>query len=66
MILYLCISLRIVGLAQPTRLVLLAMGEVLRFGFNPVVSSPSDRRGSEARIALFPSRIKIWGLYHIA
>ena len=50
----------------PTRLVFLAMGEVLSFGFNLVVSSPSDRRGSEARIALLPSRIKRWGLYHIA
>ena len=38
MILYLCISLRIIGLVWPTRLVLLAMGEVLTFGFNLVVS----------------------------
>ena len=66
MIWYLCISLRIIGLVWPTRLVLLAMGEVLSFGFNLAVSSPSDRRGSEARIVLLPSRIKRWGLYHIA
>ena len=40
MIKYLCISLRIIGLVWPTRLVLLAMGEVLSFGFNLAVSSP--------------------------
>ena len=50
----------------PTRLVFLAMGEVLSFGFNRAVSSPGDRRGSEAHIVLLPSRIKRWGLYHIA
>ena len=66
MIKYLCISLRIIDLVWPTRLVLLAMGEVLRFGFNLAVSSPSDKRGSEARIVLFPSRVKRWGFHHIA
>ena len=50
----------------PTRLIFLAMGEVLSFGFNLAVSFPSDSRGSNARILLLPSRIKIWGLYHIA
>ena len=35
----------------------LAMGEVLSFGFNLVVSFPSDNRGSKARIVLLPSRI---------
>ena len=39
---YRCISLRIIGLVGPTRLVFLAMGEVLSFGFNLAVSSPSD------------------------
>ena len=34
--------------------------------FNLAVSFPSDSRGSKARIVLWPSRIKIWGLYHIA
>ena len=52
------------GLA--TRLIVLAMGEVLSFGFNLVVSFPSDSRGSKARTVLLPSRIKRWGLYHIA
>ena len=42
----------------PTRLLFLAMGEVLSFGFNLVVSFPSDSRGSKARIVLLPSRIK--------
>ena len=47
-------------------LVLLAMGEVLSFGFNLAVSLPSDRKGCKARIVLLPSRITRWGLYHIA
>ena len=50
----------------PTRLIFLATGEVLSFGFNLAVSFPSDSRGSKARIVLLPSRIKRWGLYHIA
>ena len=49
-----------------TRLVVLAMGEVLSFGFNRVVFFPSDRRCSKARIVLLPLRITRWGLYHIA
>ena len=66
MIGYLCKSLRIISLVWPTRLIFLAMGEVLSFGFNLAVSFPSDSRGSKAPIVLLPSRIKIWGLYHIA
>ena len=66
MIGYLCKSLRIISLVWPTRLIFLAMGEVLSFGFNLAVSFPSDNRGSKARIVLLPSRIKRWGLYHIA
>ena len=50
----------------PTRLVVLAMGEVLSFGFNLAVSFPSDSRGSKARIVLLPSRITRWGFLHIA
>ena len=42
MIKYLCSSLRIIGLVWPTRLVFLAIGEVLNLGFNLEVSSPSD------------------------
>ena len=56
----------IISLVWPTRLIFLAMGEVLSFGFNLAVSFPSDSRGSKARILLFPSRIKRWGLCHIA
>ena len=54
------------GLVWPTRLLFLAMGEVLSFGFNLAVSFPSDSRGINACIVLFPSRIKRWGLHHIA
>ena len=61
MISYLCKSLRVIGLVWPTRLVILAMGEVLSFGFNLAVSSPHDRRGSEARIVLLLLRVKRWG-----
>ena len=60
MIGYLCKYLQIISLVWPTRLIFLAMGEVLSFGFNLAVSFPSDRRGSKARIELLPSRIKRW------
>ena len=66
MIGYLCKSLQIISLVWPTKLVVLAMGEVLSFGFNLAVSLPNDRKGCKARIVLLPSRIKRWGLYHIA
>jgi len=63
---YLCKSLQIISLVWPTRLIFLAMGEVLSFGFNLAVTLPSDNRGCKARIVLLPSRIKRWDLYHIA
>ena len=63
---YLCKSLRIIHLVWPTRLVVLAMGEVHGFGFNLAVSLLSDRRSCKARIVLLPSRITRWGFYHIA
>ena len=66
MIGYLCKSLRIISLVWPTRLFFLAMREVLSFGFNLAVLDPSDSKGSKARIVLLTSRIKGWGLYHIA
>ena len=50
----------------PTRLIFLAMGEVLSFGFNLAVFFPSDSRGNKAHIVLLPSRITRWGIYHIA
>ena len=58
--------LRYLGFVWPTRLVVLAMGEVLSFGFDLAVSLPSDRRGSKARIVLLPSRITRWFFYRIA
>ena len=64
MIGYLCKSLRIISLVWPTRLIFLAMGEVLSFGFNIGVYFTSDCRGSKARIVLLPSRIKS-GVYII-
>ena len=48
------------------RSIVLAMGEVLGFGFNLAVSFPSDSRGSKALIVLLPSRIKRWSFHHIA
>ena len=66
MIGYLCKSLRIIRLVWPTRFVVLAMGEVLSFGFDLAVSLPSDRRGSKTHIVSLPSRITRWGLFHIA
>ena len=46
MIGYLCKSLRIISLVWPTRLIFLAMGEVLSFGLNFAVLDPSDRKGN--------------------
>jgi hypothetical protein len=43
-----------------------SVGEVLRDGFNLVVSSPSDRRGSEARICIVAIKGKMMGFIHIA
>ena len=37
----------IIGLVWPTRLVFLAMGEVLSLGFNLAVLDPSDRKGND-------------------
>ena len=47
MIGYLCKSLSIISLVWPTRLIFLAMGEVLSFGFNLAVFHPSDRKGTD-------------------
>ena len=46
MIDYLCKSLRIISLVWPTRLIFLAMGEVLSFGFNLAVSFPGAVRAA--------------------
>ena len=47
MIGYLCKSLRVISLVWPTRLIFLAMGEVLSFGFNLAVLDSSDSRGND-------------------
>ena len=47
MIGYLCKSLQIISLVWPTRLIFLAMREVLSFGFNLAVLDPSDRKGND-------------------
>ena len=47
MIGYLCKSVRIISLVWRTRLIFLAMGEVLSFGFNLAVIDPSDRKGND-------------------
>ena len=60
-----CISLQPIDLVWPTRLIFLAMGEVLCDGSNLVVSSPSDRRGSEARICIVAIKDKKVGFIHI-
>ena len=43
---FLCKSLRNISLVWPTRLIFLAMGEVLNFGSNLAVLDPSDRKGN--------------------
>ena len=48
-----------------TRLIFLAMGEVLSFGFNLVVLDPSDSRGNDT-YCIVAIKDKKWGLYHIA
>ena len=47
MIGYVCKSLRIISLVWSTRLIFLAMGEVLSFWFNLAVLDPSDRKGND-------------------
>ena len=47
MIGYLFKSLRVINLVWPTRLIFLAMGEVLSFGFNLAVLDPSENRGND-------------------
>ena len=47
MIGYLCKSRQIINLVCPTRLIFLAKGEVLSFGFNLAVLDPSNRKGTD-------------------
>ena len=64
MIGYLCKSLRIISLVWPTRLIFLAMGEVLSFGFNLVVLDPSDRKGNDT-YCIVDIKDKKYGVYMI-
>ena len=50
------------SLVWPTRLIFLAMGEVLSSGFNLAVFFPSDRRGTDMYVSLL-LRITRWGLF---
>ena len=50
----------------PTISINLAIGEVLCNGFNLAVSSPSDRRGSKARICIVAIKDKMMELIHIS
>ena len=65
MIGYVCKSLQIISLVSPTRLIFLAMGEVLNFGFNLAVCFPSDSRGSDTSIlhhAFISIFIALWAV----
>ena len=64
MIGYLCKSLRIISLVWPTRLIFLAMGEVLSFGFNLAVLDPSERKGHDTYLYYFHKDKKM-GFVHI-
>ena len=47
---YNCLYLQVssnISLVWPTRLIFLAMGEVLSFGFNLALPDPSDRKGND-------------------
>ena len=66
MIDYLCKSLQIIRLVWPTRLVVLAMGEVLSFGFDLAVSFPTDRKGQQGTYCIVAIEDNKMGLFHIA
>ena len=55
------VSLNFIGLVWPTRLIFLAMGEVLSFGFNLAVSFPSDSRGQQGTYCIVAIEDKIMG-----
>ena len=53
-------------LVWPTRLVVLAMGEVLSFGFDLAVSLLNYRKSCKARIVLLHSSTTSWFFYRVA
>ena len=54
-----------ISLVWPIRLIFLAMGEVLSFGFNLAVSFPSDRKGNDT-YCIVAIEDKKMGFIHIA
>ena len=54
--------LRSIDLVWPTRLIYLAMREVLCNGFDLAVLNPSDKKGHDMYVSLL-LRVKIWGLF---
>ena len=64
MIGFLCKSIRIINLVWPSKLIFLAMGEVLSFGFNLAVLDPSDRRGTDT-YCIVAIKDKKMGFHHI-
>ena len=62
----LCKSLRIISLVWPTRLIFLAMGEVLSFGFNLAVLDPSDRKGNSTYciVAIKDKKMGFYIIFH--
>ena len=66
MIKYLCISLRTIGLVWPTRLIYLAMEEVLCNGFNIAVIYIPVTEGDKTHICIVAIKDKRMGFIHIA
>ena len=54
--------LRSIDLVWPTKLIYLAMGEVLCNGFDLAVLNPSDRKGHDTYVLLL-LRVKRWNLF---
>ena len=54
--------LRSIDLVWPTRLIYLAMGEVLCNGFDLAVLNPNDRKGHDTYVSLL-LRVKRLGLF---
>ena len=66
MIGYLCKSLQIISLVCSTRLIFLAIGEVLSFGFNHAVLDPSDSRGNDTYciVAIEDKKMGVYIILH--
>ena len=64
-LIYLCVSLWIIDLVWPTRLVFLAMGEVLCDGFNPALIYILVTERDKTRICIVAIKGKTMGFLHI-